>query len=108
MCSTAGKEGRWTSSGSVGRVSDTRYGYDLEGGDASPERVFWQEYAAKREEEEAEQDAWLRDKTGDILDKLWLEERERRRQEKRRLVARLDVEPGRAPRWEPEEAPITE
>ena len=70
--------------------------------------MFWQEYAAKREEEEAELDALLRDpETGEILDKLWLEERERRRREKRRL-ARRSPKPGRASRWEPEEAPITE
>ena len=65
------------------------------------------EEALRRLEEKDEHDAWLRDKTDEILDKMWLEEREKRRREKRRLVRR-SPKPGRAPRWAPEEAPITE
>ena len=65
------------------------------------------EEALRRLEEKDEHDAWLRDKTDEILDKMWLEEREKRRREKRRLLRR-SPKPGRAPRWAPEEAPITE
>ena len=69
--------------------------------------VLQQERDAKRREEKDEHNAWLRDKTDEILDKMWLEQREKERREKRRLVRR-SPKPGRAPRWAPEEAPITE
>ena len=65
------------------------------------------EAALSRFEEKEEADAWLRGKADEILDKMWLEEREKRRREKRRLVRR-SPKPGRAPRWAPEAVPITE
>ena len=56
-------------------------------------------------QEKDEHDAWLRDKTDEIRDKMWLEERERKRREKRRLGShRGDAvfAPARYPRrWDP-------